>query len=116
MHMEQEITTRREVCAGRDETLSLETVLKLWKETSAPVMQALKQWVDELLAGAGRAICNVAPAQGPASTRRRSCHEVIPTWQLLFPTRISSRIARHAWSRRNPKRDLAVAARDEVTR
>ena len=96
--------------------MSLETVLQLWQETSAPVMQALKQWVDELLAGAGRAICHVAPALGRASTRRRSCHEVIPTWQLLFPTRFSFRIARHAWSRRNPKRNLAVAARDEVTR
>jgi hypothetical protein len=55
--------------------MSLETVLQLWQETSAPVMQALKQWVDELLAGAGRAICHVAPAQGRASTRRRSCAE-----------------------------------------
>jgi hypothetical protein len=48
--------------ASRDETLLLETVLQLWQERSAPVMQALKQWVDELLADAGRAICHVAPA------------------------------------------------------
>ena len=73
MHMEQEITTRRE--AGRDETLSLEIARQLCLEKSATLMRALKPWVDEPLAGAWRAICHVAPAQGRALTRRRSCAE-----------------------------------------
>jgi transposase len=49
--VEQEITTRREQYANRGESLPLETVLQLRQEKSAPVMRALKQWVDELLPG-----------------------------------------------------------------
>jgi hypothetical protein len=67
--MEQEITTRREVCAGRDETLSLEIARQLCLEKSATIMRALEPWVDERLAGACRAICHVAPAQGRGAER-----------------------------------------------
>lgn len=49
--VETEITTRREEYASRGERLPLETVLQLRQDKSAPLMRALKQWVDELLPG-----------------------------------------------------------------
>jgi transposase len=49
--VEQEITTLREQHVSRGETLPLEIVSKLRKDKSAPIMQALKQWVDKLLPG-----------------------------------------------------------------
>lgn len=49
--VEQEITTLRQQYASRGETLPLQIVSKLRKDKSSPIMQALKQWVDQLLPG-----------------------------------------------------------------
>jgi transposase len=49
--VEQQITTLHEQHALRGETLPLETVAQLRQEKSAPIMRALKKWVDELLPG-----------------------------------------------------------------
>jgi transposase len=49
--VEREITTLREQHASRGEALPLEAVLKLRTDKSAPIMKALKAWVDELLPG-----------------------------------------------------------------
>jgi transposase len=49
--VEREITTLREQHASCGETLPLEVVSKLRTDKSAPIMKALKKWVDELLPG-----------------------------------------------------------------
>jgi len=51
-------------------------------------MQALKQWVDELLAGAAARYVMSRRLEVRASTPSlmSESHEVIPTWQLLFST------------------------------
>lgn len=49
--VERQIKTLREEAESRGEALSLDLVLKLRQEKSAPVMAAFKKWVDELLQG-----------------------------------------------------------------
>jgi transposase len=49
--VERYIKELREEQEKTGETLSLETVLKIRKERSAPIMQAFKEWVDKLVQG-----------------------------------------------------------------
>jgi transposase len=49
--VEREITTLREQRASCGETLPPEVVSKLRTDKPAPIMRALKKWVDELLLG-----------------------------------------------------------------
>jgi transposase len=49
--VERQIKALRERCENAGTTLSLDTVLKLRQEKSAPIMAEFKEWVDKLLPG-----------------------------------------------------------------